>query len=216
MKIIDFSYVIENGMPTCGTSWHENVNIRQLGKISEVGRNTHSILLGSHTGTHMDAPYHFIECGRTIESTPLDVICGEISIVDFSSLKAGSIVTMSDVSELKITERMLFRFDWFKKWKTADFYKSFPYFSEDAVDFLIKNGIKFMAMDTPSPDNGSNINSIDDSPNHKNLLRNNVVIVEYLTNTDLIDCQKVYNIYALPLKVKNSDGSPCRVILVEK
>ena len=90
------------------------------------------------------------------------------------------------------------------------------YFSEDAVDFLIKNGIKFMAMDTPSPDNGSNINSIDDSPNHKNLLRNNVVIVEYLTNTDLIDCQKVYNIYALPLKVKNSDGSPCRVILVEK
>ncbi len=216
MKIIDLSYVIENGMPTCGTSWHENVNIRQLGKISEVGRNTHSILLGSHTGTHMDAPYHFIECGRTIESTPLDVICGEISIVDFSSLKAGSIVTMSDVSELKITERMLFRFDWFKKWKTADFYKSFPYFSEDAVDFLIKNGIKFMAMDTPSPDNGSNINSIDDSPNHKNLLRNNVVIVEYLTNTDLIDCQKVYNIYALPLKVKNSDGSPCRVILVEK
>ena len=125
MKIIDLSYVIENGMPTCGTSWHENVNIRQLGKISEVGRNTHSILLGSHTGTHMDAPYHFIECGRTIESTPLDVICGEISIVDFSSLKAGSIVTMSDVSELKITERMLFRFDWFKKWKTADFYKSF-------------------------------------------------------------------------------------------
>lgn len=216
MNIIDLSYVIENGMPTCGTPWHEKVKICQLGKIPEVGRNTHSILLGSHTGTHMDAPYHFIEDGRTIEHTPLNIICGEISIIDFSSFQDNTIVKLSDVLNLKITERMLFRFDWFKKWKTPDFYKSFPYFSEEAIDFLIQNGIKLMAMDTPSPDNGSNINSLEDSPNHKRLLKNDVVIVEYLTNTDLIDCNKTYNIFALPLKVQGSDGSPCRVILIEK
>jgi kynurenine formamidase len=76
MKIIDLSYVIENGMPTCGTPWHENVNIHHLGYLNEVGRNTHALTMGSHTGTHMDAPFHFIEGGRTIEDTPLDVVCG--------------------------------------------------------------------------------------------------------------------------------------------
>ena len=77
MKIIDLSYVIENGMPTCGTPWHENVNIKHLGFLNEVGRNTHALTMGSHTGTHMDAPFHFIDGGRTIEFTPLDVVCAE-------------------------------------------------------------------------------------------------------------------------------------------
>ena len=66
MKIHDLSFDIETGMPTCGTPWHQVVSITQMGKINDVGRNTHAILLGSHSGTHMDAPYHFIEDGITM------------------------------------------------------------------------------------------------------------------------------------------------------
>lgn len=215
MKIIDLSYVIENGMPTCGTPWHENVNIKHLGFLDKVGRNTHALTMGSHTGTHMDAPFHFIDGGRTIEYTPLDVVCGEIQIVDFTYIGPNGIVKYDDVKDLKVAERMLFRFDWFKKWKTHEFYKSFPYFEEAAVDYLIKGGIKLMAMDTPSPDYGGNIQSKEDSPNHKTLLKKDVVIVEYLTNTDQLDLTKKHRIIALPLKFKCCDGSPSRVIMEE-
>lgn len=215
MKIIDLSFVIENGIPTCGTPWHQTVKLEQMGTIDTVGRNTHSILLGSHTGTHMDAPYHFVKGGRTIESTPLETLCGPISVIDFSRFKAGDVVQYDDVKDLKVTERMLFRFDWFKHWRTGDYYKAFPFFSEEAVSFLMANGIKLLAMDTPSPDDTKNINSID-SPNHKALLSKDIIIIEYLNNTDQIDLTKKNTLVALPLKLKGSDGSPSRVILFEE
>ncbi|MBR5720757.1 MAG: cyclase family protein [Bacteroidales bacterium] len=215
MKIIDLSFVIENGIPTCGTPWHQTVKLEQMGTIDTVGRNTHSILLGSHTGTHMDAPYHFVKGGRTIESTPLETLCGPISVIDFSRFKAGDVVQYDDVKDLKVTERMLFRFDWFKHWRTGDYYKAFPFFSEEAVSFLMANGIKLLAMDTPSPDDTKNINSID-SPNHKALLSKDIIIIEYLNNTDQIDLAKKHTLVALPLKLKGSDGSPSRVILFEE
>ncbi|MBR6491536.1 MAG: cyclase family protein [Bacteroidales bacterium] len=215
MKIIDLSFVIENGIPTCGTPWHQTVKLEQMGTIDTVGRNTHSILLGSHTGTHMDAPYHFVKGGRTIESTPLETLCGPISVIDFSKFKAGDVVQYDDVKDLKVTERMLFRFDWFKHWRTGDYYKAFPFFSEEAVSFLMANGIKLLAMDTPSPDDTKNINSID-SPNHKALLSKDIIIIEYLNNTDQIDLAKKHTLVALPLKLKGSDGSPSRVILFEE
>ena len=75
--------------------------------------------------------------------------------------------------------------------------------------------MKLMAMDTPSPDNGNAISELDDSPNHKTLLAADVVIVEYLNNTDRIDFRKEYEIIALPLKVVGADGSPSRVVLRE-
>lgn len=202
-------------MPTCGTPWHENVKIEHLGKLEEVGRNTHSITMGSHTGTHMDAPLHFIDGARSIESTPLDILCGDITVVDFTHIKQGGIVALDEVRKMNITERMLFRFDWWRNWKTPNYYKGFPYFEVEAVEYLIEKGVKMMAMDTPSPDDGSGINAMDDSPNHKILLKNDVIVVEYLTNTDMIDLSKKHKIVALPLKIKGSDGSPSRVILFE-
>lgn len=214
MKIIDLSLLIENGMPTCGTKWHQNVEIVQMGKIEEVGRNTHSILVGSHTGTHMDAPYHFIQNGSTIDTIDLSIACGEVSIVDFRKVKS-SVITVKDVKKLNITDRMLFVFGWYKTWKTDKFYKDYPYFSYDAIMYLIEKGMKLMAMDTPSPDRGNAIMELDNSPNHKLLLESNIIIVEYLCNTEQIDMNKKYEIFALPMKIEGSDGAPARVILRE-
>ena len=215
MGIIDLSFLIESNMPTCGTKWHQETKLAPMGTLDEVGRNTHSILLGSHSGTHMDAPYHFIADGRTIDETDLSITCGEVTIVDLRKLD-HLVVNIDDMKKVLVTERMLFVFGWYKKWKTADYYKEFPCFSQDAVEYLIDNGMKLMAMDTPSPDTGAAILEKDDSPNHKRLLKENVTIVEYLANTDAIDMKKKYEIIALPLKLKGCDGSPCRVILKER
>lgn len=58
MNIIDLTLTVDETCMTCGTPWHVKPELNQLGKVSEVGRNTSSILLGSHTAAHMDAPLH--------------------------------------------------------------------------------------------------------------------------------------------------------------
>lgn len=216
MKIIDLSLTIDNKCLTCGTKWHQKVKITPLGRIDEVGRNTHSILLGSHSATHIDAPLHFFEEGIGVDTLKLEELCGEISVVDFSWKKKWDTVCIDDVSSLDIHQRMIFRFDWFKKWKQSDYYEGFPFFDLDAAQYLVDKGMRFMALDTPSPDNGAAINNKDDSPVHKLLLGKKVIIAEYLTNTNLLDVSKRYNIIALPLKIQGCDGCPARIIAIEK
>lgn len=215
MKIIDLSLTIDNECMTCGTPWHQEVKLVPMGTIEETGRNTHSILLGSHTGTHMDAPLHFYNGSEGIDKADLQQICGKMTVIDFSHIGMGCTVEYADVKNISVTERMLFRFDWWKKWKTADYYKDFPFFSEAAIASLIERGMRVMALDTPSPDSGRAISDKDDSPIHKKLLTNKVTIIEYLTNTDRLAADKSYLLFALPLKIKDCDGAPSRVIAVE-
>ena len=89
MIMIDLSLDIDNECMTCGTKWHEKVCIKPLGKINEVGRNTHSILLGSHSGTHVDAPLHFFEDMKGIDQLDLAQICGDVTVIDLTYIKQG-------------------------------------------------------------------------------------------------------------------------------
>ena len=215
MKIIDLSYTLDESCMTCGTPWHEKVRLKPLGTIETVGRNTHSITLGSHTGTHMDAPLHFLEGTEGIDCVNLEKLCGPCTVIDMAHKGQGDVVTLQDVEQLEITQRMLFRFCWFRHWKTDIFYNQFPFFSEGAAQYLVEQGLQVLALDTPSPDDGSAIGKMDDSPVHKILLKNNVTIIEYWTHTDLLDTAKRYNLFALPLKLKDCDGAPSRIIMVE-
>lgn len=216
VHIIDLSLEIDNECMTCGTEWHEKTCITPLGRLEQVGRNTHSILMGSHTATHVDAPLHFFDNAEGIDQIDLNKLCGEVIVVDLTYLKQGQIVQLEDVLDIETGKRMLFRFNWFKKWKTDQYYKEFPYFSIEAVQYLHKKGMQMMALDTPSPDDGSAITLKDDSPIHKYLFENKVVLIEYLTNTDQLEIGRKYEIFALPIKIRDCDGAPARVIAVEK
>lgn len=213
--IIDLSLTIDNECLTCGTPWHQKVALNRLGMISEVGRNTSSIVLGSHTATHMDSPLHFFDGKYGIDEINLNTCVGKVTIVDFRDKKAGAVITLADVKDIKITERMMFVFGWYKNWKTDNYYKDFPYFTVEAAKYLMDNGMKLIALDTPSPDTGSAIGMMDDSPVHKLMLAADVVIVEYLCNTDAIDFEKDYELIAMPLKLGGLDGSPSRVVIRE-
>lgn len=216
MNIIDLSFVIDNECMTCGTEWHEKVHIKQLGTIREVGRNTHSILLGSHTGTHVDAPLHFYDHENGIDQLDLQKVCGDVSVINFTHIREGQCVKLEDVTKIEVGKRMIFRFDWFKKWKTEEYYKRFPYFTMESAQYLVEKGMQLLALDTPSPDNGSAIMSKNDSLIHKFLLKNKVTIIEYLNNTDQLKQGIQYQLFALPIKLSDCDGAPARVIAVQK
>lgn len=216
MRLIDMTHDIEAGMPTFNAPWHAKPEFHQMGTIGKVGRNTSAFMLGSHTGTHIDAPLHFVSNGAGIDSVPIDILCGEITVVDLRESPECYEVTVEDLSDRLITERMLFVFGWDKQWKTEMFYKNYPYFSKKAAEYLVERGVKLLAIDTPSPDDSRiPLLSERDSEIHKIFLSNSIVLVEYLANTSGLDFEKKHKIYALPLKVLGRDGSPARVVLCE-
>lgn len=212
-EIVDLTHMINDKMITYPTSWHSKVSTERLGKIEEVGRNTQKIILGSHTGTHIDAPLHFIKDGDSIEKIPLHKIVGDVTIIDFSMIGENTPIDKKNLTKLKISKRMIFNFGWHRFWNTEKFYKNYPFFTIDAANYLISEGVELIGYDTPSPDNSNmNVNEID-SPIHKIFLSNKVVLLEYLTNLDKLNGFENWNLVVAPMKLEGSDGSPSRVFV---
>ena len=218
-EIIDLTYDLEEGMITFKASWHPHVSITQLGRHHFEGRETREITFGTHTGTHVDAPLHFVNGGKSIEKIPLDKLMGKVTIVDFSSLEDNQAVTKDMLTDIPITKRMLFKFGWGKCWNTKKFYQNYPFFSKEAAEYLVFRNVELIAMDTPSPDDsrielsGEVLGSDKDSPIHKIFLSNEVILVEYVANLDKVNDYNGWNIIAMPLRIKGADGSPARVCI---
>ncbi len=210
---------VEEGMQTFAAPWHPFVEITQLGRHGIENRETRKITLGTHTGTHIDAPRHFIARGNTVEQIPLDQMVGPATIVDFSTLPD---FTEIDVAMLegrlagKDVERVILRFDWDLQLNTNRYYTDHPFLSEAACEWLVTQGCRLLALDTPQPDNPLNgRTAVKDAPNHKILLAAGIVIVEYLVNLRLLTAERVELVVA-PLKIKEGDGGPARCFAIEE
>lgn len=216
MNVLDLTYKIEVGMPTFGAHWHSKVKINQLGKIDIEGRETREIVIGTHTGTHIDAPLHFFKSGESIDQIGLEKLMGKIDILDFSYLKAGECVSRQMLEKLEIkNEKVILKFDWGKYWSSERFFCEYPYLTVDAAEYLIERKVSLIGMDTPSPDDSRiQFGSEKDSQIHKLFLKNKVILIEYLANLSDIgnDC-KGWSIVAMPLNIKGADGSPARVLI---
>lgn len=217
-RIIDLTFPIHEGMTTFPVPWHPTVEVSILGRHGIERRETRKITLGTHTGTHCDAPLHFIPGGNTVDQIPLDTLIGPAFLVDLSQTPPGNEVstrTLSSKIGERRPERVILRFDWDAKWGSANYYTDHPFLSTAAAEWLVGMGVKLVAMDTPMPDNPKNgKGSQTDSPNHKIFLKSGTIIVEYLCNLNKIRNQEV-ELIALPLKIKGGDGSPLRCVAIE-
>jgi arylformamidase len=219
MKIIDLSLPIEEGMMTFPTHWHPVVEITILGRHGIEGRETRKVVLGTHIGTHVDAPRHFIRGGKTIDEVPLDVLMGPAALVDFTGCRPLQEFDVADLKQKlgeKILPRLILRTGWSEYFGNMKFYNEYPFLSESAAQWLVEKGVRLIAMDTPSPDNPAHSRgNAKDSPNHKVLLGAGVVLVEYLTNLKAVTSAEV-DLIVMPLKLKGCDGSPARCVAIEK
>lgn len=214
MKHIDLTHVMHAGMPRFGTYWHCDTQIDPMGRVATEGRNTTKLTFGSHAGTHMDAPRHFIDGGATIDMLPLDVLMGPVEVLDFTDVLPGEAVSLARLRREVLSTRMIFKFGWATKWENGDFYHGYPYFSDEAADYLVSSGqVRLVGMDTPSPDD-SRIpsGSPEDSKVHKKFLSAGIVLVEYL-NTIAVRDFGTWDLAALPLRIGGGDGSPIRAVI---
>jgi kynurenine formamidase len=219
MRIIDLTLPIEEGMMTFPTHWHPVVEITILGRHGIEGRETRKIVLGTHIGTHADAPRHFIRNGSTIDEIALDVLVGPATVADFTVCEPLQCIDVSDLKQKlgdAVPARLILRTGWSEYFGNMKFYNEYPFLSERAAQWLVEKGVRLVAMDTPSPDNPAHSRGTPkDSPNHKVLLGAGVVLVEYLTNLQSLTSAEV-ELIVMPLKLKGCDGSPIRCVAIER
>ncbi|MDO9121418.1 MAG: cyclase family protein [Anaerolineaceae bacterium] len=211
MKIFDVSLTIREGMAV----WPgENpVILNRRTKIEEGAHANVSFLsLGAHTGTHVDAPFHFIANGSKVEEMPLEVLIGPVQVVEVPD--AVIVINAEVLAGLKIADepkRILFKTSNSHYWDldTDEFQTGFVGIDLSASEELVKRGMILVGIDylSASPYKIS-------KPTHDELLGAQMIIIEGL------DLRKVqagfYTLYCLPLKLHGADGAPARVILIQE
>lgn len=215
---IDLSFPIHEGMTSFAAHWHPKVEVTQLGRHGVEERETRRLVLGTHTGTHCDAPRHFIPDGETIDNIPIETLVGPAIILDLSDTAPRQRVEASDLAALlgdRRPERLILRYDWSAHWSEPTYYADHPFLSPEAARLLVDRGVRMLGMDTPMPDDPTQGWRNDpDSPIHRILLGAGVVLVEYLANLGEIR-QTEIDLIVMPLKIRDGDGSPARVVAIE-
>lgn len=203
---IDITFPISNGM----TTWPGDAPV-QLKRISTIGvegasANVSTLSISAHTGTHIDAPLHFIKGGKDISQIPLDELIGYTKIFHITDPQQ---ITFSELKELPIEEGdiLLFRTrNSDKVWVNAPFMEDYVYLSTNAAQYLVRAGVKCVGVDYLSvggKDNNSDV--------HKILLNAGITIIEGLRLTDVVP--GLYEIIAMPMKIQGGDGAPARVVV---
>ena len=168
--------------------------------------NVSELKFSSHCGTHIDAPYHFEENGITIDQIPLDYLVGSVTVCE---VKNKEKIDLDDIKTLKLKnkKRVIFKTVNSTYWRLSEFKKDFVYITKEVAQYIVDNGVKLVGIDYLSVDKFENTYA----DAHHIFLRNGIVIIEGL---DLRNVKAGdYELIALPLKIKNGDGSPARVIL---
>jgi len=216
-RIVDLTMPLHEGMQTFPTHWHPFVEITQLGRHGIENRETRKLVLGTHTGTHIDAPRHFVVDGITVDEIPLEQINGPARLLDFSGVEGRSGVTVDMIREAAkgaSVERILIRFDGCRRLGTMDYYTEQPWLTEEAAQWLVDKGCRLIGLDVAMPDNPKNgKNSDNDSPNHKIFLGSGTIILEYMVNLAEIQSD-TFELIVAPLKIQDGDGAPVRCFAI--
>ena len=162
--------------------------------------NVSQMELGVHTGTHVDAPLHFVDGAAAVESLDLDVLVGPARVVE--------VIGDGDVGPETVpdgVERVLFKTRNSAAWARDAFYEDYASISPKAASRLVEAGVKLVGIDYLS---------VGGVETHETLLRAGVVAVEGL---DLRQIEPgTYTLVCLPLKLEGSDGAPARAILIDE
>ncbi|HID63869.1 MAG TPA: cyclase family protein [Anaerolineae bacterium] len=211
MRIFDVSVRISPQTPV----WPGDPPV-QIERVASINKgdfaNLTRLSLGAHTGTHVDAPYHFFEKGLKVDQLPLSILIGSAHVLEVHPKERT--ITATDLGSLGLpstAQRLLIKTDNSYLWegRLLEFERDFIHLSRDAARWIVKRGIKLIGVDYLSVDSFDS----GDRAVHRTLLEAGVVIIEGLNLSHV--AQGVYQLYCLPLKIVDSDGAPARVVLIK-
>ena len=212
MKTIDLTRTIEQGMPVF--SGTEPASLSVVNTYEKDGFRETMISISSHTGTHMDAPYHLFPERTKLDELPASQFVGKALVIDCRDVPEGGIISMERVNAVRSladrAEFLLFLTGWSKYWGSEKYFGAYPVISMEICEYLLESGKKGVGFDTIGIDPVAEMTL----PRHVHLLsRKDIIIIENLTNLEEIGTG-LFLLSALPLKYKEADGAPTRAVAV--
>jgi arylformamidase len=175
--------------------------------VAQDGANVSLLTMGVHSGTHIDAPCHFIEGAPGIESIPVDALVGPGLVVDTGDADSVSVALLERLALPAGLERVLFKTKTGRLLSERQFQQDYVYIEPEAAHWLVARGLRLVGIDYLSVERFGAVGG----PVHHALLEARVVIVE---GCDLRNVPPgPYDIIALPARLDGSDGAPTRLVL---
>ncbi|MFK3960736.1 cyclase family protein [Pseudalkalibacillus hwajinpoensis] len=210
-KIIDLSIPVNNDTPVFPGD--PKPNIYPVAEHGKDGYQVTQMNIGTHTGTHLDAPFHFQKDGEPIDQSSLTKVMGPGHVIDVTGKEPGEQITLNDVAHqidsIVPGTIALFHTGWSKHIGTQTYF-TYPYLAVDIINTLLEKGVTTFFIDALNVDQpgGSTF------PVHEAITSKNGIIGENLCNLEQIDFENPL-IIALPLKLEGLDGSPVRAVAAE-
>ena len=211
MKIVDLTLEISENIPTFPGS--PKPNFINWETIEKDGYNLELLFLSSHTGTHIDAPFHFGKKGKKIHQINPKRFVTEAILIKIRRGPDNSI-SKNDIQKfekkygkIENGSTIIFHTDWQKNLKKNFYFMKNPGLSVSAAKYLVSKKINLVGIDSPSIDLGKDSKF----SAHHIFAKNGILIVENLANLEKIHSEKFHLIVA-PLKLKNATGSPIRAL----
>jgi arylformamidase len=206
MKLIDISQRLNDSTPvwpgdtpfTFSLNWSKS----DTGSV-----NVGNMMFSAHTGTHIDAPFHFDDNGKRVAELPLENFFGRALVVDISGKESIGPEELEGFDLKEVTILLLRTGSWKDR---SVFPLEITYLRGDIGPFLQKNGIQLIGVDVPSVD------PLDSKelPAHHSLQLNGIGILEGI-DLDGVE-EKTYELAAFPLSIEEADGSPVRAVLIDR
>ena len=211
MKVIDLTLTVSNKIPTFPGS--PQPNFIPWENIKEDGYNLELLFLSTHTGTHMDAPHHFLEKGAKIHEISLEKLVSKAVLIK-SRKKSNESITKTDIQKFEKKHgkidgfsSVIFSTGWQRNLQKKYYFTESPGLAVSAAKYLASKKINLVGIDSPSIDVGTDPKfSV-----HQIFAKKGMLIVENLANLDKIK-SSTFHLVVLPLKLKNATGSPVRAV----
>jgi len=209
-KIIDLSLPLNAHTPIYPGDPKPHISVATT--IENEGYNLFNVHIGTQTGSHIDAPYHFNSAGSTVDNIDLKLCFGTGVVIDVSHKGNNEEISLADIlpfaPAIEPNKIVLFKTGWDQKIGSDDFFQH-PYLSVAGAKYLLENGIRSVAIDTINLDKTGGTSF----PIHDMFAAAEGIIAENLANFGAIDfAQPLISIIPLPLS--QCDGSPVRALAI--
>jgi arylformamidase len=205
MKLIDVTVPLDASVPT----YPGNVpyTLEPLQRISRGdSSNTSTLHMSAHSGTHVDAPYHFFDGRPGVDAMPLDLLLGRARVVEINTRTGIGAEQLSGL-DLSDDVRVLFKTSNSRLWASPEFHTDYVGVTASGAEYLIEHGIKVVGVDYLSVE----VFKTPGAPAHHTLLGGGAIVIEGLNLRDVEP--GIYDMLCLPLRLVGADGAPARVVL---
>jgi len=210
MKIIDLTQTISEGMPVYPGTEPPKLTIANTHEKD--GFRETLISFYSHTGTHMDAPFHIFADRTRLDELPVEQFVGKALVIDCRDAGEGGTIGMEYIDKALADEAefLLFHTGWDENWGTEKYFGEYPVLSMEVCQYLLDSKKKGVGFDVIGIDPVSDGNLT----RHKMLFsQRDMVIIENLTNLEKAG-GSLFTLAVLPLKYENADGAPVRAVAI--